>query len=77
MACTAVPNGCCCRCCCNVQEVLASPQVAPVTTKLECAKLADGAAALLLVPAAAAGSDHRGIATGLVIPDKMQHHTAA
>jgi hypothetical protein len=33
------------------QEVLASEAVAPVTTKLECAKLADGAACLLLVPA--------------------------
>lgn len=32
------------------QEVLASEPVAPVTTKLECAKLADGAACLLLVP---------------------------
>lgn len=34
-----------------VQDVLSSAQVAPVTTKLECAKLADGAAALVLVPA--------------------------
>jgi hypothetical protein len=33
-----------------LQEVLASQPVAPVTTKLECAKLADGAACLLLVP---------------------------
>jgi hypothetical protein len=33
------------------QEVLASEAVALVTTKLECAKLADGAACLLLVPA--------------------------
>lgn len=45
----------------TLQEVLASPSVAPVTTKLECAKLADGAAALVLVPAdtaaAAAGTD--------------------
>jgi hypothetical protein len=32
------------------QEVLASEPVAPVTTKLECAKLADGAACLVLVP---------------------------
>lgn len=39
-----------------MQEVLSSAQVAPVTTKLECAKLADGAAALVLVPAAAVGS---------------------
>jgi hypothetical protein len=44
---------------CSPQEVLASAPVAPVTTKLECAKLADGAAALVLVPAtAAAGSQH-------------------
>jgi hypothetical protein len=31
------------------QEVLASPSVAPVTTRLECAKLADGGAAALVV----------------------------
>ncbi|KAF6264331.1 putative nonspecific lipid-transfer protein [Scenedesmus sp. NREL 46B-D3] len=33
-----------------LQEVLASEPVAPMTTKLECAKLADGAACLVLVP---------------------------
>lgn len=38
-----------------LQEVLSAAPVAPVTTKLECAKLADGAAAVVLVPA---GSEH-------------------
>eukprot|EP00879_Flechtneria_rotunda_P019422 GHRR01020400.1.p1 GENE.GHRR01020400.1~~GHRR01020400.1.p1 ORF type:complete len:370 (+),score=157.86 GHRR01020400.1:381-1490(+) len=44
-----------------LQEVLASARVAPVTTKLECAKLADGAAALVLVPAGAAADNHRAV----------------
>jgi hypothetical protein len=49
-----------------LQEVLASAPVAPVTTKLECAKLADGAAALVLVPADAARDNSRGALAGSV-----------
>lgn len=51
------------------QEVLSSPAVAPVTTKLECAKLADGAAALLLVPASKATGNSRGAV--LVLPCRL------
>lgn len=53
-----------------LQEVLSSAQVAPVTTKLECAKLADGAAALVLVPAAAV--DSSGSSRGVC--DVLQRH---
>jgi hypothetical protein len=55
-----VLNVCCVPCSLWLQEVLGSAPVAPVTTKLECAKLADGAAALVLVPAAAARDNSRG-----------------
>eukprot|EP00878_Enallax_costatus_P005466 GHUV01005737.1.p1 GENE.GHUV01005737.1~~GHUV01005737.1.p1 ORF type:complete len:517 (+),score=149.24 GHUV01005737.1:195-1553(+) len=45
-----------------LQEVLSAAPVAPVTTKLECAKLADGAAAVVVVPAGSQYDSSKGVA---------------
>lgn len=46
-----------------LQEVLSAAAVAPATTKLECAKLADGAAAVVIVPAGSQSDSSRGAST--------------
>eukprot|EP01052_Picozoa_sp_SAG31_P004725 SAG31_NODE_199_length_20573_cov_5.832129_8_plen_193_part_00 len=43
----------------TVEDVLAAPSVGAVTTQFECARRADGAAAVIVVRATATGANHR------------------